>query len=672
MDLTRLNAPQREAVETVEGRLLILAGAGSGKTSVLTSRIAYLLNLNVPPEAILGLTFTNKAADEMRVRLAGSINPRTARKVMLSTFHSFCMYVLRREAQWLGYTGEFCLYDRQDIMRLVTGIAKDVLEHEGAMPSVAKTLDVICLAKNKGVHAADIQGSGSSWHDGFAREVAQRLNDSLRAYNAVDFDHLLWLTGELFERFPDVLKRYQERFRYLLIDEYQDTNPIQAKVAELLTFKSRNLCVVGDDDQSIYSWRGADINNILRFEGAKVVKLEQNFRSTNTILKAANALISCNTKRHKKVLWSDKGDGDLIEVFYAPNEVCEAESIVKRILKLRERHGLRWGDFAILYRSNALARAVETSLLRQSVLVEGNRYIRIPYQVYGGDEFYEHKEVKDLLSYLRVIANPYDHEALLRIVNYPRRGIGEAALDVMTKMHRECGIPLWDVLKGVINGNGSIDADLLSDKAKSGIGKFCDLIGRSRERFQVGGEGSSSFAPSMEALVKELDFQKVLFEEVKSDAMRKRKLENVAELVSSLREYEASVLASENRSPLGLKDFLSATLLDSDGAEFRKKSHGDDDHVKLMTFHSAKGLEFPACFLIGLEDHLIPHEKSLRDGDVEEERRLLYVALTRAKKHLTLSMASSRKRMGQDAISKPSRFLFEIPKELLVATRWDG
>jgi DNA helicase II / ATP-dependent DNA helicase PcrA len=667
MDKSRLNKAQREAVESTEGRVLILAGAGSGKTSVLTSRIGHLIRLGVPPDAILGLTFTNKAAEEMRVRLSGNIEPRLARRVLLSTFHSFCMYVLRREAEWLGYTDEFSLYDRQDIVRLMNSIAKDVLEHEGAIPSVAKTLDVICLAKNKGVKPEGISGSGSTWHDGFAREVAKRLNESLRAYNAMDFDHLLWLTAELFEKFPDVLATYQDRFRYVMIDEYQDTNPIQAKIAELLTKKSKNLCVVGDDDQSIYSWRGADVANILRFEEAKVVKLEQNFRSTNTILKAANAVIDCNTKRHKKALWSDKGEGVPIEVFYAPNEVCEAEAVIKRLLKLKEKQGLRWGDFAILYRSNALCRLIESGLLRQSILDEGNRYRGIPYQVYGGDEFYEHKEVKDLLAYLRVISNPQDHEALLRVINYPRRGIGEVALDAMTQMHRKQGVALWKILEGVADGTMEEFQVVVSDRARGGVKRFCEIIKGAKERFHAG-----ALSSGLAELVEKLEFQKALFEEVKSDQMRKRKLENVAELISSLKEYEESSLKGEEVIEPSLRDFLSTTQLDADSNNFKARSKDSADHVHLMTFHSAKGLEFKACFLIGLEDHLLPHEKSTKDGNIEEERRLLYVALTRAKEFLTLSMASARKRMGQDAQSKPSRFLFEIPKELLQVTRWDS
>lgn len=657
MDLTHLNDPQREAVTTSEGRLLILAGAGSGKTSVLTQRIVYLINVcKVPPDAILGLTFTNKAAEEMRARLALHIEPKQAKKVILSTFHSFCMWILRREAIHLGYTKEFTLYDKQDLTRLMSSIARDVLEHEGQLPSVQKTLDVIALSKNKGLSPGEISGSGSAWHDGFAKEVGKRLNDSLRAYNAVDFDHLLWLTGELFERFPEVLSRYQSRFQYVMIDEYQDTNPIQAKVAHFLTEKSNNLCVVGDDDQSIYSWRGADVANILRFPNAKTVKLEQNFRSTNSILKAANALIDCNKERHRKNLWSTKGEGTPIEVFYAPTEVCEAEAVVKRLLRLKEKQGLHFSDFAILYRSNALSRPIESALLRHTYLTDDKQYRGIPYRVYGGDEFYEHKEIKDLMAYLRVIVNSHDHEAFLRIINYPRRGIGEQALGLMTKRHRSTGISLWQVMQEVLQEESSD----ISDRAKAGLKQFVELITWAKERFSSG-----DYAASMDELIQKLQFQKAIFEEVKSDAMRKWKLENVRELVSSLKEYQEH---GENPT---LLDYLSSSILNRQQEQWKKEGQVESDHVHLMTFHSAKGLEFRATFLVGLEDHLIPHEKSLKEGTLEEERRLMYVAITRAKEYLTLSMASTRKRMGVEAKSKPSRFLFEIPRELMLTTKWD-
>ncbi|HXF29637.1 MAG TPA: UvrD-helicase domain-containing protein, partial [Chlamydiales bacterium] len=572
MDLTDLNRAQRQAVETVEGRLLILAGAGSGKTRVLTTRIAFLINVKgVSPDAIVGLTFTNKAAEEMRTRLASFVPPRLARRVTLSTFHSFCLKILRQEAHLLGFTKDFSLYDRQDVMRLMTTIARDLLDHEGAMPSLMKTYEAIGLAKNRAISFDTISGTGSEWHDDFTREVSKRLHDSFRAYNAVDFDHLLWLVAELFEKHPEVLKKYQSRFRYVLIDEYQDTSPIQAKIAEHLTAESGNFCVVGDDDQSIYSWRGADVANILRFENAKVVKLEQNFRSTNTILKAANQVIGKNLKRHKKELWSDKGDGGLIELFYAPNEVAEAEAVIARLLKLRERHNYSWGDFAILYRSNVLSRPLESALLRQRILTSDRQYLPIPYEVYGGDEFYDHKEVRDLLAYLRVIANPYDHEALVRIINYPRRGIGETALDAMTQQHRSDGTPLFELMQAV--------GQNFSDKAKAGVQSLLETIRWGKEQF-----AAKDFAAAFQELVQRLNFTTAIHEEVKSEQMRKIKAEHLVQLGQALKEYQ------ERAEIPTLADFCSTAALAADPKPFHNNKKDDGDHVHLMTFHSAKGL----------------------------------------------------------------------------------
>jgi superfamily I DNA/RNA helicase len=659
--MNTLNEAQRKAVEKVHGRLLILAGAGSGKTKVVTMRIAHLIqSAGVSPESILGLTFTNKAALEMQERLEGLIGKELSKKVMLSTFHSFCMFVLRKEAHHVGYTPKFSLYDRQDYVRLVTGIAREVLEHEGKdLPSLQKTIEAIGLAKNKGLKAHEIEGTGSKWHDEFCREVAKRLHEAMRAYNALDFDHMLLLTLELFELHPEALEKYQKRFRFVLIDEYQDTNPVQAKIAELLTKESKNLCVVGDDDQSIYSWRGADVANILQFQDAEVVKLEQNFRSTSTILQAANSVIHCNQKRHGKKLWSNKGAGDPIEVFFAPNEVQEAEAIVARLIKIKEHHLLAWSDFAILYRSNTLSRSLETALLRHTFIDEEKHYRRIPYAVYGGDEFYEHKEIKDILSYLRVMVNPADHEALLRIINYPRRGVGEAALSTLVDLHRKEGVPLWNVIQRVVQDEG-IE---IPDKAKQGLKSLYQEVGLARASFAQG-----RFQDALTTFLKRIDFEQALFEEVKSDSLRKNKLQNIQELGGALFEQE---LHGEGEPLDRLSNFLSMTLLDTDSGAYKRQKK-QEDHVHLMTFHSSKGLEFPACFLVGLEDHLIPHERSIQGEDVEEERRLLYVAITRAQRFLTISMAASRKRLGRDTPTKPSRFLLDIPQELFRSSSWNA
>lgn len=662
-ELQLLNFHQRQAVQHVNGRLLILAGAGSGKTRVLTLRMAFLiLELGISPESIVGLTFTNKAAAEMRQRLAGYVDPQAAKKVTLCTFHSFCMQVLRENISLLGYTQKFSLYDEQDVQRLVNLIARDLLQTEGVLPSLAPTIAAMRQAKNKGLSFGEIEGTGSEWHDSFTQDVYRRLQASMRAYNAVDFDSLLSLTVELFERFPDVLERYQERYRYLMIDEYQDTNPIQYRLASMLSAKYNHLCVVGDDDQSIYGWRGADVKNILAFENAMVIKLEQNYRSTNTILRAANAVIGNNQQRHAKELWSDNGEGEGIEVFHTPNELEEALAVIKRMVKLRESRGLRWGDMAILYRSNALSRQFELALMKQA-WKKGEQWIQgIPYEIYGGQEFYERREVKDICAYLRVIVNPLDQEALLRIINQPRRGIGEETLDKLTAYNRLHQLPLWDVLKAAIQENSHLDHLTLHAQAKRGITDFIHTLEEAKRRFTQG-----SLAEGLQWLLERIDYQKAIKEEVKSQQMRDFKAENVKEFVSSLAQFEKQSMVESNADG-SLAAFVGNLVLNNQMMQINKSRQ--EDRVHLMTFHSAKGLEFPACFLVGLEDHIIPHEKSMRETGLEEERRLMYVAITRARKYLSLSMAKQRMRMGKEYASRPSRFLLEIPKELLRITDW--
>jgi len=661
-----LNEQQRIAVETISGRVLVLAGAGSGKTRVLTLRMAHLIkNLGVSPKSILGLTFTNKAAAEMRHRLAALIDTKAAKQVTLCTFHSFCMQVLRAEIQRLGYTHEFTLYDEADVQRLVNLIARDLLDRDGPMPSLAPTIETIASARNKGLLAEEIPETSSPWHDEFARSVYKRLQDSMRAYNAVDFDSLLCLTVELFEKFPEALEVYQERFRFIMIDEYQDTNPIQYRLATLLTAKYNNLCVVGDDDQSIYGWRGADVQHILDFAQAKTIKLEQNYRSTNTILMAANSIIANNKQRHSKVLWSNKGSGELLEIFHAPTESDEAQAVVYRMDKLRKLHGLEWRDMAILYRSNILARNFELALLKHS-WQDGADWIQgIPYQIHGGTEFYERKEIKDILAYLRVIVNPLDQEALLRIINFPRRGIGEASLDILTAYNRTHDISLWQVLIGVAKHDPAFAhlTDKIADKPFKGIQQFLKIIEEAKLRFTA-----PALSPTLAWLIEQIDYRKAIIEEVKSDQMREFKWDNVQGLITALADYEVSIDPDQGQRA-SLHDYILSTPLDR-GWESNSAKSGSDNKVSLMTFHSAKGLEFPACFLVGIEDHIIPHEKSLKQTGIEEERRLMYVAVTRSMQFLTMSMAQKRKRMGVEAQSRPSRFLMEIPKELLKIAHW--
>lgn len=641
--LARLNPEQKRAVLTTEGRVLVLAGAGSGKTSVLTHRAAYLLlEKGVVPQSILGLTFTNKAAAEMRMRLSQLVGP-VASKVTLSTFHSFCMSLLREEIHHLGYTRQFSLYSEKEVKRLLDQIARELLQHEGAMPSLAPTYDWIAKQRGQGNNTSPQEED--RWHDQFARSACQELAVAMRACNAVDFDSLLSLTLELFQNRPEVAAPYQERYRYLMIDEYQDTNPVQDRLAALLAKRHGNLCVVGDDDQSIYGWRGAEVRNILEFRPDTTIKLEQNYRSTPTILGAANAVIARNQERLSKSLWSPKERGEPITLFHAATEKEEARSVVERMIWLHKHRKMAWGEMAVLYRSNILSREVELALA-SALWEKDGRWIRgIPCEVFGGTELTERTEVRDVMAFLRLVANPLDQEALLRIANVPRRGISQNALDLLTQKSRKEGIPLWSLMKQGLPE--------LSDQAKKGCLSFVAAIDQARDHF-----ATLPLEEALQLFLERIDYKKAIQEEVKSEAMRAFKWENVQLCQRALKQYR------EESSHPQLAEFVATTLLDD--TPLRGAPSGNDaDKVHLMTFHSAKGLEFSACFLIGLEDHIIPHEKSVKERGLEEERRLFYVALTRAKTLLTLSMATSRRRMGKEHLSQPSRLIFEIPKELL-------
>ena len=650
-----LNSSQKKAVEATDGRVLILAGAGSGKTSVLTYRIAHLLDTKCAlPEEILGLTFTNKAASEMRERLRRLIDEKRAKGVTLSTFHSFCMQILRKEIHLLGYTKEFTLYDERDMQRLSKQLARSTLEHEGELPPLEETLNQISYAKSRGTLP---EGS-------FPSLLFEQLKTALRAYNAVDFDSLLSLTVELFEKYPTIAARYQERFRYIMIDEYQDTSPIQYKLAILLSLKHENLCVVGDDDQSIYGWRGAEIKNILDFKAQEVIKLEQNYRCTPTILQAANSVIAHNRERHDKKLWSAADKGELITLFHAPTENDEATAVIQRMIKLKEEKGIPWKEMAILYRSNILSRAFETALMQATWKKNGSYVRSIPYEVFGGTSFYQRAEIKDIMAYLRLLSNPLDQEALLRIINIPRRGISDVTLDKLTQYNRECKIPLWDLLSEIASPLSSEVKNSLSSLQISAIRTFVELIQSLAASFQ-----KRPLHAALSQLIEEVDYNTAIEEEVKSEKMRQFKRENVSQCIDALALYEEEMLSQDQEEELSLSHFLSTTMLIND-APFEKNKQQREDKVNVMTFHSAKGLEFTACFLVGLEEQIIPHEKSMKQTGIEEERRLMYVAMTRAKRYLTLSMARSRKKMGKDTPTNPSRFLFEIPKELLSVTSW--
>ncbi len=649
-----LNSEQRKAVLTTDGKVLVLAGAGSGKTSVLVSRIAYLIRyLGVEPKEILGLTFTNKAAKEMAQRVAKFIDPSKTKEIELCTFHSFCFHLLKKEIHRLGFTHEFTIYDEKDIKRLCESLAKQMLEHgDSKLPSIEGTIEEV---KKLRQHADAQLNKDASWHDRFAYQMLHELDACLRAYNALDFDNLIRLTIKLFHEHPEVLQAYQKRFRYIMIDEYQDTNPMQYTLAKLLSAHHGNLCVVGDDDQSIYGWRGAEIEHILNFEYTHLIKLEQNYRSTDLILNAANSVIANNHKRHAKTLWTNIKTHHLIDVFHAPDEQKEAEAVIGRMIKLKNEHHLSWNDFAILYRSNSLARPFEMLLL-QAPWHDGKNFRRgIPYNIVLGTEFYDRSEIKDLLAYLRVIVNPNDQEALLRIINFPRRGISTQTLDKITKHNRAYKKSLWSV---IIDEESLQEIDIPS-KATAAIKDFIDIILEARVKFQY-----SSLDEAFDWLIKKIEYHKVIQEETSSEKGEKFRLENLEQLKLLLANFNKS-----EEHPT-LDAFIHNILLNSKNAEFMNGAQSDQG-VNLLTFHSAKGLEFEACFIVGVEDHILPHEKSLSENGLEEERRLFYVAITRAKRFLTISMARNRKRLGKESNSSPSRFLFEVPKENLKASIWN-
>lgn len=659
--LQGLNNPQKQAVVTTEGRVLVLAGAGSGKTKVLMSRIAYLIATDkAPPEKILGLTFTNKAAHEMRERLGALIGSAQAKKVTLCTFHSFCLRWLRQEAYRLGFTRRFSLYHEHDVRRLIQQMIREELDHEGQLPSIAPTLERIDKARQLGIKPRDLPAVEEVWHHELCDRLFERLQQAFRAYDAMDFNALIEYCVELAESNEEAKQSLLERYHYVMIDEYQDTNPIQDRLAKLLAGHG-NLCVVGDDDQSIYGWRGGQVRNILDFEADHVIKLEQNYRSSGLILKAANEVIAKNTERFQKTLWSNQEGHEKIEVFHAPCENQEAKAVIERLVALKNEQGFKWKDFAILYRSNALARAFESALIQQVWQDKDEQWRRgIPYEVFGGDSFYDCREVRDLVAYLRLICNPKDMEAALRIINQPRRGIGEATVDALTQPIRKEGGTLYDQIQL------AIETSRFNQPITESLKSFSGIIEKARERFS-----QFPLSDSIRWLLQVIDYEKAIKEEVKSETMRDLKRKNLEQLIQSAKNFEGE--RKEHYEGLDSLDLVSEFIASSElepSSSFGGKNRREDA-VHLMTFHSAKGLEFPAVYLVGLEDHILPHERSMQDTGLEEERRLFYVALTRAKRHLTLSMSTVRERYGKAQASQPSRFLFDIPQDIMRITRFD-
>jgi superfamily I DNA/RNA helicase len=645
LDLRTLNRQQLAAVKQTEGALLVLAGAGSGKTRVITYRIAYLiLDGKIEPENILAVTFTNKAANEMKERVHGLVGKERSEGVIVSTFHSLCVRILRREIEKLGYKRNFSIYSSSDQVGLVRQIVRE-LGVDGKKHDAEAILWKISAAKNGLIGPRDYSPKHSDDLEMAAARVYPKYQSALKAYNALDFDDIIMLVIEIFRSRPEALERWQDRFRYIMVDEYQDTNAAQYLLIKFLAAKYRNLCVVGDDDQSIYGWRGADVGNILDFEkdygNCRVIKLEQNYRSTGNILHAANTVIRNNSKRKEKTLWTDTGAGRLIDLVVANDEEEEASAVVERIQLEHFRNKLSYGDFAVLYRANAQSRAFEEKL----------RYEDIPYILIGGMEFYERKEVKDAISYLKVISNPRDEVALLRIVNFPRRGIGDSTVIRINQwsIEREC--PLFEAFGRVaeISGIAKATRDLV-------LG-FHDLLIVARQRLMKNGR----LADKIAQLFKSIGIEDELYRTIDDRASARRRVENIEQIVNAAAGYE------ERTADPTLAGFLEkVSLMDDENFPGKGKKEPGKDAVVLMSLHSSKGLEFPHVFLAGMEEGLLPHGKSIDEGfSIDEERRLCYVGITRARRHLTITRCLYRKKYGKLQERYPSRFLEELPEHLL-------
>jgi DNA helicase-2/ATP-dependent DNA helicase PcrA len=636
--LEGLNPPQREAVLYGSGPLLVLAGAGSGKTRVLTHRIAHLVARgDAKPSEILAITFTNKAAEEMRGRVEGLVG-RVVRLMWVMTFHSACARILRAEAERLGYTPRFSIYDEADSVRLVRRCLDELnIDPKRFAPRAIKSQ--ISRAKNQLLDAAAYRQQVSSFFEQTAADAYELYEQRIHEMNAVDFDDLLFRTVNLLELFPDVAERYRNTFRWSLVDEYQDTNHAQYRLLQLLAGEERNVCVVGDDDQSIYGFRGADINNILDFErdfpGAHVVKLEQNYRSTQTILSAANAVVSNNVGRKPKELWSDVGAGEPVHVAELDDEHAEARFVAAEIERLRDEEGISPCDVAVFYRTNAQSRVLEDTLVRFGVA----------YQVIGGTKFYERAEIKDALAYLTLLVNPSDAVSFARVVNSPKRGIGQTTVARVVGHANTMGEPVTEIaaVPELVPG--------LGPPAVKALDRFASILERLRELSE-----RTTVGELLESTLQETGYFEALEAERTIEAQGR--LENLHELIGVAREFDAN-WEGEHGQP-ALAEFLQQLSLYSEQDALRDR----EELVTLMTLHNAKGLEYPVVFMIGCEEGVFPHSRSIEEGNLEEERRLCYVGITRAERKLYMTYAQTRSLYGARSYNMRSQFIDELPAEL--------
>jgi DNA helicase-2/ATP-dependent DNA helicase PcrA len=646
--ISQLNEAQQAPVLQKDGPMIVIAGAGSGKTRVLTMRIAYLMSQGVDAFNILALTFTNKAAREMKKRIADIVGNSEAKNLWMGTFHSIFAKILRFEADKLGFPSNFTIYDTQDSVRLISAIIKEMqLDKDIYKPK--QVLGRISQYKNSLI-TVKAYFNNPELQEADAMSKKPRLGDIYQNYvdrcfkaGAMDFDDLLLRTNELLNRFPEVLAKYQERFKYILVDEYQDTNHSQYLIVRALSDRYQNICVVGDDAQSIYAFRGANINNILNFQkdydGVQMYRLEQNYRSTKNIVEAANSIIDKNKTKLDKVVWTANDEGHKIKVHRSMTDAEEGRFVASTIFEEKMRNQLKNGQFAVLYRTNAQSRAIEDALRKRD----------IPYRIYGGLSFYQRKEIKDVLAYLRLVINPKDEEALIRVINYPARGIGDSTVEKLTVAANHYGRSIFEVMEVI----DRIDLKLNSG-TKNKLQDFVTMI----KSFQIINENQDAFY-----LAEHVTKKTGLIQELKKDATPEgiARIENIEELLNGIKDFtEGQKEVDGARGALSefLEDVALATDLDKDT--------GDDDRVAMMTIHLAKGLEFPYVFIVGMEEDLFPSAMSMNTrSELEEERRLFYVALTRAEHQAYLTYAQSRYRWGKLVDSEPSRFIEEITDTFL-------
>jgi len=629
-----LNPEQYRAATHGEGPLLILAGAGTGKTRVLTARIAWLVAQGTNPSSILAVTFTNKAAKEMCERVGGMVNPEQAKEITLSTFHSLCVRILRRHAPLLGYKENFSIFDESDQLGLMKKLAARIHDKENPLdPHLAR--HVISKAKNLGVGEPDEPGTALG-------SLFSKYQDGLRSLNAMDFDDLLLNARVLLRDHPEAREEWRSRYRHILVDEFQDTNRLQLELVGLLASDEKpNICVVGDDDQSIYGWRGAEAANLLEFErhfpDPEVIKLEQNYRSTDIILSAANRLIRNNARRRGKTLWSNRREGDPVRVLSAADDKTEAEFIADEIQASgpQSAKARPWSDFAILYRMNAQSRQFEEVL----------RERRIPYRVVGGKSFFDRREVKDVVAYLGALLNPEDDNALLRVLANPPRGIGAATLQLATESGAKSGRGLLATLSDPEHLSVS------SSRTRGAILRFTEDWGASRIQLQTPGADTAGI---LRGILEESGYFEDLRKSCKTDEEAENRQENVRELLHALGSY------CQRHPREGARGFLDGLVLEQEREEEKAEER---DGVTLITLHAAKGLEFPEVWVVGAEDGLLPHERSKGEGTVDEERRLFYVGITRARNRLTITHCSTRRKFGSVMSCAPSPFLLEIAGE---------